>query len=72
MSFSVEPLDDDVLVNPKYAWNFADGSKPGRGKKVTHVFKKAGDYRVTVNLTDDGSMSGNDRIQISVEAPEEK
>jgi uncharacterized membrane protein len=39
---------------------------------VTHVVKKAGDYRVTVNLTDDGGMSGSDRIQISVEAPEEK
>lgn len=72
VSFAAEPLGGDVPVNPKYVWDFADGSKKGRGQKVTHVFKKPGDYKVTVNVTDDGGMSGSDWIQISVEAPEKK
>ncbi len=38
--------------NLKYRWNFGDG-ETGEGVNVTHAYKKSGNYRVTLTVSDD-------------------
>ena len=68
--FSAEPLGDVVPVDPKYVWNFGDHSKEVRGQKVTHTYKKAGDYKVTVTVTARGDMTGSDWVYVTANPPE--
>jgi len=51
-SFS-QDADGDSL---SYAWDFGDGEK-AEGRSVKHVYRKPGDYKVTLTV-DDGSGSG--------------
>jgi PKD repeat protein len=39
-----------------YAWDFGDGATGG-GVDVTHSFSAAGNYEVTLTVTDDGGLS---------------
>lgn len=69
------PLDggdskDDSAID-KYAWDFGDGST-GEGKSVSHAYAKAGDFTVTLTVTDDGKppLTGKATLIIKVaEAP---
>ena len=72
VQFSSEPMGNDESVHRKYVWNFGDHSKEARGEKVTHTFKKAGDYKVTVDVTADGDMAGSDWVFVTVTEPEKK
>lgn len=72
VQFLTESLDEDELVNPKYEWNFGDGSKQVHGKDVTHTYKKPGDYRAVVRVSDDNGMLGSDDVRITVQRPEKK
>lgn len=70
VQLSTESLDD--LVNPKYVWNFGDGSKEMRGQNVTHTYKKPGKYKAIVRVTDDDGNTGNDDVSITIYPPEKE
>ena len=42
---------DDSIVT--YTWDFGDGSAPGSGAAVTHVYGQAGTYMVTLTVVDE-------------------
>ena len=44
-------LDPDGKIS-MFRWDFGDGSKPVNGPKVTHTYKKAGKYQVSLNVHD--------------------
>jgi len=53
LSFSgADSTDPDGRV-VSYAWDFGDGTTGG-GRDVTHSYKAAGTYKVTLTVTDDG------------------
>ena len=60
-----ESSDPDGTIS-SYKWDFGDGST-GEGRIVTHVYKKAGDYTVTLTVTDDrgASSSTSRRVRVS-------
>ncbi len=53
-SVSYDPNNDDLT----YAWQFGDGST-GSGASVTHTYTNAGNYTVTLTVSD-GSLNGTD------------
>ncbi len=70
--FSVEIFETDDPVNPKYVWDFGDGSPKVRQQSPTHTYKKPGEYRAVIKVTDEAGQAGQDDLQISVEVPEKK
>ena len=58
---------DDTIVS--YEWNFDDGSTDS-GVIVSHIYDVAGDYTVTLTITDDG-LTSSDTAEITVQAPAE-
>jgi len=59
---------DDKLT---YRWDFGDG-ETAKGAKVSHKYKKGGDYVVTLTVIDDsGSMcdTGVDKLNVAVNTP---
>jgi len=70
VQFSTESLDE--AVHPKYVWNFGDGSKEMRGQNVTHTYKKPGEYKAIVRVTDDDGNAGTDDVAVTVRRPEKK
>jgi PKD repeat protein len=64
LNFSgADSTDDGRIVS--YAWDFGDGTT-GSGVSVTHAYKAAGSYKVTLTVTDDGK--GTDRVVAQFEA----
>lgn len=59
---SADP-DGDAL---QYVWDFGDGSPPGRGAGVTHVYPRSGSYPVTLTV-DDGTGLANSSSQSGLE-----
>ena len=55
LGFSGHGSDDEAIV--AYAWTFGDGTK-ARGARVSHAFRRAGRYSVTLTATDAGGLSG--------------
>ena len=53
-----------------YLWDFGDRTN-ATGKRVTHVFAKAGTFTVTLTVTDDDGAVDTDTVTISVITPEE-
>jgi PKD repeat protein len=53
-----------------YAWNFGDGNT-GIGMNITHSYVAAGNYQVTLTVTDDGGLTNETihSIQIDEAAP---
>jgi hypothetical protein len=50
------------------AWNFGDGTTAG-GKAVTHVYTLAGNYTITLVVTDSASQSATTLRVVNVSAP---
>ncbi len=62
---------DEPVKNPRYTWDFADGSEESHEAKPTHVFKKPGLFKVTVKLRDHGTEKrGEDFVYVDVEERE--
>ncbi len=67
VSFVDESVDPDGSV-VGWAWTFGDGGTSGI-ETPTHVFQSAGDYQVTLNVTDDGGGWNETSKTITVHAP---
>jgi serine protease len=48
-----------------YAWNFGDGAT-GSGVTATHAYSSAGNYTVTLNVTDNGGLTGSDTALVTI------
>ncbi|MBI3265396.1 MAG: PKD domain-containing protein, partial [Acidobacteria bacterium] len=57
--------DDGAITN--YSWQFGDGSA-GSGVRPTHQFRSAGDYQVTLTVTDDRNLSASITRTVTVSA----
>ena len=62
------PVDEPV--NPKFEWDFGDGSPKSREQNPKHTYKKPGRYKAVVRVTDDADQTGNDAFDIEVTTPE--
>jgi hypothetical protein len=68
VNFTVTIYDDDV-VKPKFTWNFGDGSRESHQQNVQHTYKKPGQYKATIRVTDANDRLGTDVLQIDVDEP---
>ncbi len=65
--FAVGSTDlDGTIVT--YAWDFGDGAS-GRGSTVSHTYTIAGDYTVTLTVTDNAGGVGTAKRTVTVSAP---
>lgn len=53
-----------------YQWNFGDGSS-AEGSSVEYTFRKAGNYRITLTVTDDQGAQDTGEITVAVLPPED-
>ena len=59
-------LSEDVDGNiSSYDWNFGDGSS-GWGKVISHIYKKAGKFTASLEVTDNDGKSDTSSIEIRV------
>jgi PKD repeat protein len=65
VSFSAEASSDQDGDIVSYVWDFGDGSA-GEGVNVEHVYSQSGHYTVTLTVTDNDGLSGNNRVEIAV------
>lgn len=63
-----ESTDNDKIV--KYSWDFGDGSEEEDGPNPTHTYQKAGEYKVTLTVTDRSGNTGNTTIRVTVKEKE--
>jgi PKD repeat protein len=55
-----------------YSWDFDDeSSEESDEQTVSHTFEEAGSYDVSLTVTDSGSQSASDSVEITVEEEEE-
>ncbi|GAA3472294.1 LamG-like jellyroll fold domain-containing protein [Nonomuraea roseola] len=66
-AFDGTASDDADGTVEGYAWNFGDGQS-GTGADATHTYQVAGDYTVTLTVTDDDSATGQSS-QVAVPRP---
>jgi YVTN family beta-propeller protein len=57
LGFDASASSDPDGSIARYAWSFGDGASAIGGPLVKHTYKRPGDYRVTVTLTDDEGCS---------------
>ena len=56
-----------------YSWDFDDeSSEESDEQTVSHTFEEAGSYDVSLTVTDSGSQSASDSVEITVEEEEEE
>lgn len=67
-SFDGAPSYDSDGSVVGYLWDFGDGTTAG-GAQVTKVFAAAGEYQVTLTVTDDSGLTGSMAGVITVAAP---
>jgi PKD repeat protein len=63
----VNSADEDGRI-VRYIWDFGDGTTGG-GIDVTHSYSSAGNYTVTLTVTDDGSLSDSATQTVRVDEP---
>lgn len=72
VQLSVEIYQVESPVNPKYEWDFGDGSAKVRQQNPKHTYKKPGEYTAVIKVTDDAGQAGQDEVLITVEPPASK
>ena len=69
--FSAEVQEGFAAEDPKFKWNFGDGSPAVSGENPTHVYTKPGRYRVVATATDATKRRGESKtLRIEVREPE--
>lgn len=58
--------DDGEIVS--YEWDFGDG-ETGTGETTFHIYATAGNYEVTLTVTDDGGLTDTDETTADITAP---
>jgi hypothetical protein len=66
--FTVESLLEGEMSEPKYTWNFGDGSDESHEASPTHTYTRPGEYTATVRVVDAEGQKGWDEVEIEVEA----
>jgi penicillin-binding protein 1A len=66
ITFDASKSSDPDGTIVKYAWEFGDGTPLVQGMQVTHVFTSAGEYTVTLWVTDDDGLVSSLPITIQV------
>ncbi|HEQ79314.1 MAG TPA: PKD domain-containing protein, partial [Euryarchaeota archaeon] len=56
--------DNDRVVS--WEWNWGDGNPDGNGKTANHVFQEAGEYLVTLTVTDAAGLTDQDTVLVNV------
>jgi hypothetical protein len=70
VSFDASGSEDPDGSIASYEWNFDDGDT-AEGETATHTFDSAGDFEVTLNVTDDDGATAQTTQTVSVsEAPD--
>lgn len=67
-SFLVEDEDGDIIT---YTWNFGDGTPVITGQTVDHKYSKAGDYEITLTVSDGNGGSASTTMGITIKSPPE-
>ncbi len=60
--------DGELLENPRFVWNFGDGSR-AEGESVLHNYRFPGEYLVVLNISS-GKYTASDRIKIKANPAE--
>ncbi len=60
---------DCTSGNPKYAWDFGDGSPASNEEKPVHTYAKVGEFTASVVVT--GSAGGTDTDELDILVEEE-
>jgi PKD repeat protein len=69
VKFRVEA--DEPMVDPKYEWDFGDGSPESNEAEPKHTYRKPGLYTVTVEIKDQGTgYKGKDSLLVDALEPE--
>jgi len=67
VTFDASPSSDDGQI-ASYEWNFGDGSATDSGRTAMHIYNQAGNYTVTLRVTDDGGFSASTEKPVVVTA----
>jgi PKD repeat protein len=67
LSFSASFTDPGSADTHTFSWNFGDGST-ATGHDVSHAYTAAGEYTLTLTVTDDDGGVGSDTARITVTA----
>jgi PKD repeat protein len=68
LSFESSSSSDSDGSIVSYAWDFGD-SAMANGVNVSHSYNKAGNYNVTLTVTDDGGLSDTSTYTLLIEEP---
>jgi hypothetical protein len=66
----LESYDEDGKII-SYMWNFGDGSSIAPGDTVQHVYAEAGEYTITLTVTDNGDATSIAELTLLVVPPRE-
>jgi len=59
----------EEVPEPKYEWDFGDGSPVSNEANPTHVYERPGHFTAKCRVTDPAGGVGEDSVVIEVEAP---
>jgi PKD repeat protein len=60
---------DNNITELTFRWFFGDWTAWGSGMQVSHVYTKAGEYNVTLNVSDDKGQYNEATVHVIVKAP---
>jgi PKD repeat protein len=72
VKFSVESLIMDQMNDPRFTWDFGDGSPEAHEGQPVHTYDKPGNYDVTIKIVDATGETGWDELDVEVVEPTQK
>ena len=67
--FTVFQPPQQDLDEPRYEWDFGDGSPRSNKKSPTHVYERPGRYTAHLKVTDAEGVADDDDVEIQVGEP---